>query len=422
MRLSSVGKAFQGAISIAGQQTGRVKTLPRTPPKFWPRLSTRLRSEAVTARIGRLLGTAFTICFLTGLLSHIQYHPLSWFPTPAIPSWGYRVTQGLHVCTGIASIPLLLAKLWSVYPRLFTWPPFTTVLQALERASIAALVSTAILELGTGLLNILGWYPWPWGFVAVHYWLAFVIIGSIILHVAVKLDVIKRGLATDIGVTTLPDTDRLTADPVPDDRPATDVSEVGGLTRRGVLITAGAGVGVVALTTIGQTARPLEPIALLAARQPKKGPLGVPINRTAKDVGAAKSATAGDYRLQVAGPKPFDLSLAELEALPTHESDLPIACVEGWSAGATWRGPRLFDLVERAGGDAASTVRVVSLQSNPSPESTTQIKGEQMRRALLATHLNGVRLPLDHGYPVRLIAPNRAGALNTKWLARLEVR
>ena len=39
----------------------------------------------------------------------------------------YRVTQGVHVATGLASIPLLLAKLWAVYPKLFTWPPFSSV-------------------------------------------------------------------------------------------------------------------------------------------------------------------------------------------------------------------------------------------------------------------------------------------------------
>jgi DMSO/TMAO reductase YedYZ molybdopterin-dependent catalytic subunit len=41
--------------------------------------------------------------------------------------------------------------------------------------------------------------------------------------------------------------------------------------------------------------------------------------------------------------------------------------------------------------------------------------------ALLATHLNGERLNLDHGYPLRLISPNRPGVLNTKWLTRVEV-
>jgi DMSO/TMAO reductase YedYZ molybdopterin-dependent catalytic subunit len=47
--------------------------------------------------------------------------------------------------------------------------------------------------------------------------------------------------------------------------------------------------------------------------------------------------------------------------------------------------------------------------------------GPQLSYAVLATHLNGERLSLDHGYPLRLIAPNRPGVLNTKWLTRIEV-
>jgi hypothetical protein len=50
------------------------------------------------------------------LLSHYQYEPGSWLPEPAKPIWGYRLTQGIHVATGIATIPLLLFKLWTVYP------------------------------------------------------------------------------------------------------------------------------------------------------------------------------------------------------------------------------------------------------------------------------------------------------------------
>jgi DMSO/TMAO reductase YedYZ molybdopterin-dependent catalytic subunit len=40
---------------------------------------------------------------------------------------------------------------------------------------------------------------------------------------------------------------------------------------------------------------------------------------------------------------------------------------------------------------------------------------------LLAVGLEGEPLSLDHGYPCRLIAPNRPGVLQTKWVQRLEV-
>ena len=74
----------------------------------------------------------------------------------------------------------------------------------------------------------------------------------------------------------------------------------------------------------------------------------------------------------------------------------------------------------RAGGDEASTVTVVSLERE-SPYARSQVVGPQVGAALLATHLNGERLDMDHGYPVRLISPNRPGVLNTKWLSRVEV-
>ncbi len=41
---------------------------------------------------------------------------------------------------------------------------------------------------------------------------------------------------------------------------------------------------------------------------------------------------------------------------------------------------------------------------------------------LLALRLNGEQLALDHGYPARLIAPNRPGVLQTKWVTLIEVR
>ena len=94
--------------------------------------------------IGRWLGIAFGICFLTGVLSHLHQDGPAWLTLPTRPASAYRFTQGLHVISGVVSVPLLLAKLWTVYPRLFARPP-SAVRQALttlaERGSILVLVS-----------------------------------------------------------------------------------------------------------------------------------------------------------------------------------------------------------------------------------------------------------------------------------------
>ena len=42
-------------------------------------------------------------------------------------------------------------------------------------------------------------------------------------------------------------------------------------------------------------------------------------------------------------------------------------------------------------------------------------------RTLLALALDGEPLSLDHGFPARVIAPDRPGVLQTKWVARIEV-
>jgi molybdopterin-dependent oxidoreductase-like protein protein len=398
-----------------------VSTQVSDRPKAWPKFSSTLRSTAVTARLGRLLGISFSICFVTGLLSHYQYQPWSWLPEPASPVWLYRVTQGVHVATGTASIPLLLAKLWSVYPNLFRWPPVKTIKHAVERLSVAVLVSSALVELFTGFFNALNWYPWSWNFVPVHRFLAYVVIGSILLHIAVKLPDIKYGLSTKVAAGDVlteipwsenPDAHSNAGDPPPPVTPA--------LSRRGLLAAVGTGVGVVVVTSVGQTVTPLEPIGLLAIRQSKKGPQKVPVNRTARQARVTKLATSSSWHLRVTGAKPFTLSLAEIEDLARHDEHFPISCVEGWSVGAQWRGVPLLDIVRRAGGTSDSRVHVHSLEPHGSYNNSF-VDGPQVSRALLATHLNGERLDIDHGYPLRLISPDRAGVLNTKWLTMIEV-
>jgi DMSO/TMAO reductase YedYZ molybdopterin-dependent catalytic subunit len=76
--------------------------------------------------------------------------------------------------------------------------------------------------------------------------------------------------------------------------------------------------------------------------------------------------------------------------------------------------------VRRAGGTEDSRVKVTSLEPRGS-YNYSFVDGPQVSHALLATHINGDPLKDDHGYPLRLIAPDRAGVLNTKWLSMVEV-
>ena len=389
-------------------------------PVWWPHFTSTVRSTALTARLGRALGIAFGLCFLTGLLSYAQYLSWPWLPKPVVPAWGYRLTQGIHVTTGIASIPLVLIKLWSVYPNSFRWPPVPSLKRLLERLSVAVLISATLVQLVTGFLNLLDWRPFGWDFVVVHYALAYVVIGSVLLHVAIKLPDIRYGLTTRLAagdvLTEIPwhENPASHSNAGPQPPPVTP-----GISRRGVLLATGAGLGLVVITSIGQTLTPLEPLGLLAVRQPSKGPEGVPVGRTAEEAGVVAAATDPDWELEVTGPRPYTLGLADLEPLATHDVRLPIAAGQGWSATADWRGIRLLDLVERAGGSAGSRVVVRSLGEGGITKA--ELSGSQLEQALLATELNGSPLDVDHGHPLRLVGPNRAELFDTKWIGTIEV-
>jgi DMSO/TMAO reductase YedYZ molybdopterin-dependent catalytic subunit len=147
------------------------------------------------------------------------------------------------------------------------------------------------------------------------------------------------------------------------------------------------------------------------------------VNRTAADAKVADLAGAEDWRLIVSHQGAArTLTLSELQALPQHEHELPIACVEGWSQTATWRGVRIRDLVAAAGAPSSSSLRVTSLEPEGAYRTMDMPAAyAQDERTLVALELNGQMLDLDHGYPARIIAPGRPGVLQTKWLHIVEV-
>ncbi|RZU53645.1 molybdopterin-dependent oxidoreductase-like protein [Krasilnikovia cinnamomea] len=393
--------------------------------------SSPLRSARLTSQLGVALGVAFGVCFLTGLLSHLIQHPPGWFVWPAHPVWIYQLTQGIHVATGLASVPLLGVKLWSVYPRLFTWPPVRSLAHAAERASVAVLVAAALFQLVGGVLNISRWYaPMPFFFTTGHYWVGWLTVGALLAHIGVQLPVVTSALgrpAPDPPPAVPPPAVPPPAVPppaVPPPAVPTPAPSPVGPSRRGLLTATAAAAGLITVTTVGQTLRPLSGLALLAPRRPDAGPQSLPVNKTADGAGVRAAALDPSYRLLVAGPGGrLSLDLAALNALPHHTAHLPIACVEGWSATGTWTGVRLRDLVALVGADPGrATVLVESLQAAGRYRASTvapQLTGDPS--TLIALRLGGEPLHVDHGYPARLIAPNRPGVLQTKWIGRITV-
>ncbi|MEV4709065.1 molybdopterin-dependent oxidoreductase [Actinoplanes sp. NPDC049316] len=254
-----------------------------------------------------------------------------------------------------------------------------------------------------GLINISRWYDaLPFFFTTGHYWGAWLAVGALLVHLGVKLPTIREALAR-----------------------RSEPEQAGGLTRRELLGTVSTAAGVITLATVGQTVAPLSPVSVLAPRRPTVGPQGLPVNKTAAGAGVRDLAMSPAYRLVVTGPQnELTLSLAELGALTQHTVVLPIACVEGWSATGTWSGVRLNDLARLVGLDPAETSAEVESLERAGRYRVSTVAPTHVRDdwTLIALRLNGAPLHLDHGYPARLIAPNRPGVLQTKWVGRITLR
>jgi hypothetical protein len=272
------------------------------------------------------------------------------------------------------------------------------------RGLLIPLTAGAIFQVVTGLTNIAYWYPWPFFFTTAHYWTAYIVVGALVVHVLNEWATARRALT-----------------PI---RQAPAARGTGGTDRRGFLTAVGVASGVLVLGTAGETLVPLRRLAVLAPRAPGSpgaGQRGVPVNRTAA---AAGVTSGGAYRLRLRGAVryPSEWTLAELTALPQHTVALPIACVEGWSVSAHWTGVRLRDLLRAAGIAEDANVRVESMERGGRYR-TSEVAPPHWHDplTLLALRCDGEVLHLDHGYPLRLIAPNRPGVLQTKWVNELVV-
>jgi DMSO/TMAO reductase YedYZ molybdopterin-dependent catalytic subunit len=247
---------------------------------------------------------------------------------------------------------------------------------------------------------------WGFNFTPAHYAVAWLTIGALAFHIGVKTHIARRALVQRAAA------------------PGASTPSSSSLSRRGFLSTVAAGSAALTIATVGETWRPFRAISALAVRDPQVGPQGLPVNKSA--VGARVLDLIHDpgWRLVVDGDieRPLSLSLDDLRGMELHEVELPITCVEGWSATGRWRGVPVVDLLERAG-VAARAVRVESLQQR-SRYRISNLSRHQVadRSAILALDLNGEPLAPDHGFPVRLIAPNRPGVLQTKWLSKVTVR
>jgi DMSO/TMAO reductase YedYZ molybdopterin-dependent catalytic subunit len=425
-------------VSDYGFPTRLWRALDRHPPPGARRLGafrSPLRGPWLTSVFGLVLLIVLPIVILTGLLSYIAYGPrlgqaipadVGWlrlpvFDWPTRPSWLYRLTQGLHVGLGLVIIPVVLAKLWSVIPRLFVWPPARSIAQALERLSLLMLVGGVLFEIVTGVLNIQYDYIFGFSFYDAHYFGAWVFIAGFLMHITLKIPRMITGLRS-LSLREVLRTNRSDTRPEipdPDGLVSADPAEPT-MSRRGALALVGSGAALVGVLTAGQTLGGASRGAALLL--PRGRGQDFPVNKTAVAAGIAPESVGASWRLVLrSGATVVVLDRDALAGLAQHTARLPIACVEGWSTVQTWSGVRLADLARIAGVRVPRTARVTSLQRGGAfGEATLQPNQVRDPDALLALRVNGGDLSLDHGYPARIIVPALPGVHNTKWVASIE--
>lgn len=109
-----------------------------------------------------------------------------------------------------------------------------------------------------------------------------------------------------------------------------------------------------------------------------------------------------------------------------HDQITRLVCVEGWSAIAWWSGLKFEDLLQAyppvSQAKWAFIESSVNLDSNGNPDPyyvSLELLTARHPQTLLATHYNGRPLTVEHGAPLRLIAPMKFGLKNIKAITRI---
>jgi DMSO/TMAO reductase YedYZ molybdopterin-dependent catalytic subunit len=133
-----------------------------------------------------------------------------------------------------------------------------------------------------------------------------------------------------------------------------------------------------------------------------------------------------EWRLEVSGlvRNPLSLTLDEVRALPAVSQVITLQCISNLIAGdlistSRWTGVRLMDLLEEAG--MLPEAREIYIESVDGFYESVAMEDIQDERTLLVYEMNGVPLPVEHGFPLRIYIPNRYGMKQPKWIQRIEV-
>jgi DMSO/TMAO reductase YedYZ molybdopterin-dependent catalytic subunit len=291
-------------------------------------------------------------------------------------------------------------------------------------------------------------------------WAAFPVATAFPVAAGHPMDGLDRGIVADAESDAdsggTPDRDVLAAGPYlddlvrPGDPPATDGGRLAESLGRRRLLIAGAGTAALAAAAGVSGDKLLSRFSVASSRSMVRLPAAavrapaVPAGTELRIPGLTPFFTpnASFYRvdtdlvlpqvspenwtLKIDGMvgRPLEFSFAELLKMPLTETDITLVCVSNsvggsYAGNARWLGVPLAPLLRKAGVRSGAD-QVLSTSTDGMTISTPVATILERKDALLAVGMNGQPLPVEHGFPARMLVPGLYGYVSaTKWVTRL---
>ncbi|MBU7013597.1 MAG: molybdopterin-dependent oxidoreductase [Theionarchaea archaeon] len=139
------------------------------------------------------------------------------------------------------------------------------------------------------------------------------------------------------------------------------------------------------------------------------------------DSGVVPDIDSAQWTLEVTGLVESQLAITyeQLLQLPSVTQVTYLFCMPGYEGTGEWTGVPLRYVLEKAGytKDAGS----VTFYAADDFYSSISLEKALQEDTILAYKMNGVVLPKEHGYPLRLVVPDEVGSNWVKWIVRIEI-
>ena len=134
-----------------------------------------------------------------------------------------------------------------------------------------------------------------------------------------------------------------------------------------------------------------------------------------------------EYRLRVTGAiaEDIELDIDAIRAMPAVEQFATFQCISNEVGGylmgnALWRGVLMRDFLAAVKPDASA--RFLWFESTDDYTESLPLDFAALDGVMLAYEMNGVVLPQEHGFPLRLVAPGKYGMKQPKWIRQITLR